>query len=322
MPMGRRQYVFGPVPSRRLGRSLGIDLVPLKTCTFDCVYCQLGRTTTKTLERKEYVPVGDVLGELRGALSEGPSPDYVTLSGSGEPTLHSGLEELVAGIKSLTTVPLAVLTNGSLLSDPDVRCGLQDAEVVIPSLDAGDDEIFRRVNRPHGDLSFARILEGLEAFRSEFRNAIWLEVFLLAGVTDSQARVGEIARLAARAGADRIQLNTVQRPPAEKGARPVPSGTLERLAALFSPRAEVITELEASKPEGAQIVAPADVLALLSRRPCTAEDIAEGLGTGVAEVVKWLSFLEASGAARLVRQEGRSFYVVPRHHSPAEGWVQ
>jgi wyosine [tRNA(Phe)-imidazoG37] synthetase (radical SAM superfamily) len=317
MPGREHKYVFGPVPSRRLGRSLGVDLMPFKTCTYDCIYCQLGRTTRKTLQRAEYVPIGDVLSEVRRALSEGPRPDYVTLSGSGEPTLHSRLQELISGIKSLTPVPLAVLTNGSLLSEEGVRHGPDGADVVIPSLDAGDDELFHRVNRPHGDLSFSRMVEGLLWFRRDFSKQIWLEVFLLAGVTDTAAEVEKIARLARQTRPDRIQLNTVDRPPAERSALPVPRDTLERLAGLFNPRAEVIAEFKAPSLARAKHGAAKDILALLVRRPCTVEHMAEGLGMRAAEVVKWLAPLEASGMVDIVYQGNRRFYVAAGDRDPA-----
>jgi wyosine [tRNA(Phe)-imidazoG37] synthetase (radical SAM superfamily) len=313
MPMREHRYVFGPVPSRRLGRSLGVDLVPFKTCSYDCIFCQLGRTTRKTIERKEYVPVKDVLSELRSSLSEGSLPDYVTLSGSGEPTLHSRLEELILGIKNLTRIPLAVLTNGSLLFDPEVRHSLDRADVVIPSLDAGDDRLFQHVNRPHPDLSFSRMVEGLRSFRRDFSRQIWLEVFLIAGVTDIRAEAEKIASLARETFPDRIHLNTVERPPAESCALPVPKNTLEHLAALFDPRAEVITGLEASTSIEAKYVTAKDILAVLARRPCTVEDIAEGLGMRMAEAVKWLSSLEASGMVEVVYQDGRRFHVAAYH---------
>ena len=148
--------VFGPVPSRRLGRSLGVDVVPFKTCTYDCIYCQLGRTTCKTVERKAWVPLEDVLDEVKEKLST--RPDYITLSGSGEPTLFSPLGDLIVGIKSMTGIPVALLTNGSLLWQADVREAIRDVDLLIPSLDAGDEAMFRRVNRPHGGLSFEQML--------------------------------------------------------------------------------------------------------------------------------------------------------------------
>jgi wyosine [tRNA(Phe)-imidazoG37] synthetase (radical SAM superfamily) len=308
-------YVFGPVPSRRLGRSLGVDLVPFKTCTYDCIYCQLGRTTAKTRERREYVPVADVLSELRGALSHGPPPDYVTLSGSGEPTLHSRLGEVIDAIKNLTEIPLAVLTNGSLLWDRDVRRSLKSADLVIPSLDAGDGRVFHLVNRPHPDLSFSRMVEGLRLFRDDFRNLIWLEVFLLAGVTGVRGHATKVARLAREIRPDRIHLNTVSRPPAEDRARPVPEEILARLAGLFEPRAEVISESDAAKPVEDGGVAREDILALLSRRPCTMEDVAGGLGMHAAEAAKLLAVLAAAGKVKIACRDGRHFYTVSCHEN-------
>ncbi|NPV49511.1 MAG: radical SAM protein, partial [Armatimonadetes bacterium] len=157
--------VFGPVPSRRLGHSLGIDLVPYKTCTYDCIYCQLGPTTCQTVTRTEYVPLAEVVAEMSDRLAQGVQADYITLSGSGEPTLYSRLGEVVAALKAMTAVPVAVLTNGSLLSEPEVRAALAEADLVVPSPDAGDDATFQRVNRPHTAINFADMVDGLREFR-------------------------------------------------------------------------------------------------------------------------------------------------------------
>ncbi len=175
------RHVFGPVPSRRLGRSLGVDLVPFKTCSYDCIYCQVGRTTNQTIERKEWVPMDAVLDELKVKLA--CRPDYVTLSGSGEPTLHSRLGETIEHIQAMSDVPVAVLTNGSLLWQKEVREELALADAVLPSLDAGNGLKFAFINRPHPCLTFERMVEGLIAFRDEFPGQYWLEVFLLGGYT-------------------------------------------------------------------------------------------------------------------------------------------
>ena len=286
--------VFGPVPSRRLGRSLGVDLVPLKTCTYDCIYCQLGRTTRKTLERREWVHLDAVLGELESRLST--EPQYITLSGSGEPTLYSRLGELIAGIKRMTRVPVAVLTNGSLLGGPEVRAGLLAADLVIPSLDAGDEKLFQYVNRPHEGVSFEKMVEGLATFREEYRGRYWLEVFLLGGVTAISAEVEKIAAVVRRVNPDRIQINTVTRPPAESFAYPVPREELERLVALFDGRAEVIAEYRGTHGRSEFAARREDVLDLLSRRPCTTGDIAAGLGLHRNEVAKHIEELARDGA--------------------------
>ena len=161
-------FVYGPVPSRRLGRSLGVDIVPFKVCTYDCIYCQLGRTTQKTLDRAVLVPINQVVQELEGVLGRVPRPDYVTVSGSGEPTLHAELGRLTAQIKKITDVPLAIITNGSLLFRAEVREACRTADLVVPSLDAGDESAFQYVNRPHPSLSFEQVVQGLIQFREEY----------------------------------------------------------------------------------------------------------------------------------------------------------
>src|SRR6056297_1549283 len=172
--------IFGPVPSRRLGRSLGVDLIPFKTCSYDCIYCQLGHTTCKTVERKEWLPLQTVMEDLKPKLAL--NPDWITLSGSGEPTLYSRLDELIAGIHEVTNVPVAVLTNGSLLWKPDLRRQISKADLVIPSLDGGDPETFQTINCPSPNISFEAMREGLIAFRQEFINPYWLEILLLEGI--------------------------------------------------------------------------------------------------------------------------------------------
>ena len=166
------KHVYGPVHSRRLGLSLGVDLVPYKTCPFDCIYCQLGRTTRRTVQRAAYVPVDKILGDLKRSLREVPKPDFITLSGSGEPTLHSGIGKIITGIRAITSIPIAFLTNGALLGDEDVRSGCRLADVVLPSLDAGDEAAYARVNRPAPGLTLRSLVEGLAGFREDFSGEI------------------------------------------------------------------------------------------------------------------------------------------------------
>jgi len=299
-------HVFGPVPSRRLGRSLGVDLVPMKTCSYDCIYCQLGRTSRKTTERKPWVPIDDVLSELADGLSA--QPDYVTLSGSGEPTLHSQIGEVIDRIRTMTDVPVAVLTNGSLLWQEEVRRQLREADLVIPSLDAGCEEAFRRVNRPHEEISFERLVEGLVALASEFRGEYWLEVFLLADVTANDAEVSRLVACVDRIRPNRVQLNTVARPPVESFALAVSQARMDELARRFHPPAEVICEFraEAERPE---VAANRDrILDLLRRRPSTLDDIAAGLGMHPNEVVKYAEQFTAQGLLLRTRSGGRFYY--------------
>ncbi|MBN2192552.1 MAG: radical SAM protein [Polyangiaceae bacterium] len=302
--------MYGPVPSRRLGRSLGVDLVPFKTCSYDCVYCQLGRTTNKTTDRREYVPVDAVLAELRGQLEREPRPDFIALAGSGEPTLHARLGDVLGGIKALTSVPVAVLTNGSLLWKPEVRGGMAGADLVIPSLDAGGVSTFERVNRPSADISFPKMAEGLVTFSHEFRGRLWLEVLILSGITDHREEIESIARLAERMRLDRVQLNTVSRPPADPSALSVTRNELEAMKRLFSCPCEVIAEtgpLEGAPPPRSENAAER-IVALVNRRPCTVEGLASGLDLRPNDVVKHLDVLSAGGAVRAVRRGGAVFY--------------
>ncbi len=231
-------YVYGPVPSRRLGRSLGIDLVPLKTCTYDCLYCQLGKTTNKTIQRQEWVPPEEVLIELKDHLPG--EHDYITIAGSGEPTLHTGIGSLIKAVKAMTATAVAVLTNGSLLWLPEVREALCCADLVIVSLDAGEEHLFRLVNRPHPDITFHRMIDGIYEFRRSFSGQYWLEVLLLGGITGLPHPVEQMAEIAGWISPDRVQLNTVVRPPAESSAVPVARCLLECFAAAFGDKAEVI----------------------------------------------------------------------------------
>jgi wyosine [tRNA(Phe)-imidazoG37] synthetase (radical SAM superfamily) len=310
MSQTRFRYVYGPVASRRLGRSLGIDLVPFKTCTYDCVYCQLGRTTNKTTVRKEYVAVGDVLEELERKLAVEPAPDFISLAGSGEPTLNARIGDLIGKIKSLTDIPVAVLTNGSLLWVSEVQDALMGADVVLPSLDAGDDRLFRYVNRPHREIAFDRMVDGIAEFTKRFQGEIWLEVFLLGGVTGIPAEVEKIAALIRRIQPTRVQLNTVSRPPAEEFAFAVVRDQMERFRGLLPGTVEVTSGSGwgESPPSSARQATDADVLSLLSRRPCTAQDVAEGLDIHVTEALKHLEVLIARGKVNTVLTGGRHFY--------------
>jgi len=306
--------VFGPVPSRRLGRSLGIDLVPLKTCSYDCIYCQLGHTTCKTTERKEWVPLDDVLAELKEKLSS--RPDYITLSGSGEPTLYSRNDELIDRIKAMTDAPVAVLTNGSLLWQQDVRRQLMNADLVIPSLDAGDELMFRLVNRPHDDVSYDRMLAGLVEFRQQFPGDYWLEVFVLGAYTAMEPDFAKLVESVHLIGPDRTQLNTVTRPPAEGFAIGLSRQRLAELATMFQPPAEVIADARGAHASAESAAGREDILDLLRRRPATTDDVALGLGMHRNEVVKHLEHLSTAGLVLQTQTEGRLFYHAAKEPCP------
>ena len=312
-------HVYGPVPSRRLGRSLGLDLVPLKTCNYNCVYCQLGRTPRKVTKRREYVPVRKILQELEARLQAEGLPDYITIAGSGEPTLNTGIGEVIRQVKAMTQIPVAVLTNGSFLWMTVVQDDLMAADLVLPSLDAGCERLFRRINRPHRDIRFETVVGGLVSFTSRFPGEVWLEVFLLADLTASESEVQRIADLTERISPARVQLNTVARPAAEQFALPVPWARLLELKSLFPGHVEVISEpaTETREQIGSGAHRLETVLALLERRPCTAKDVARGLGIHVTEAIKGLTALLIGGKVRRSIVENHVFYSSILHESPS-----
>ena len=306
--MKKTKYVFGPVPSRRLGRSLGVDIVPFKTCTYDCIYCQLGRTTNRTVERKQWVPIDIVVNELKVNLKS--KPDYITLSGSGEPTLSLRFEELISRIKDVTEIPVAVLTNGSLLWLPEVRKSLKRADLVIPSLDAGSSRIFQYINWPQPDISFSKMLEGLVRFRAEYTGHYWLEVFILAGINTTEKEITALKTWISAIDPDKVQVNTVTRPPAEGFAEPVPKKQLISIAKQLHENAEVIADYSNVHKQQAFSVRREDVLRLLQRRPCSVEDIAAGLGLHRNEVVKYVEELSSEGKIEAKLQHEQLYYKV------------
>ncbi|MBN1475350.1 radical SAM protein, partial [Candidatus Sumerlaeota bacterium] len=289
------QHVFGPVPSRRLGRSLGVDLVPFKVCSFDCLYCQLGRTTTLTTERRQWVPTAEVIHQVEEALRGGERPDHVTLAGSGEPTLHEALGEVIAGIKSLTDVPVAILTNGSLLWRGDVRADCARADVILPTLASVDEATQQRIHRPAEGLTHERHVEGLTRLREGFPGQIWLEVFLVGGINTAPEQIEGLRRIAERVRADRIQLNTSARPPADPEAHTLSGAELDRLAALFGPGTEVVAQ-RPGKAIPLRAGVTADILLqVLQRHPSTAAELAAGLGVDAVQVDSLLRELSEQG---------------------------
>ena len=304
----RSKYLYGPVPSRRLGRSLGVDIIPFKTCTLDCIYCQLGRTTCKTVQRKEYVPVDDVLAELKQLLNAGLEADYITIGGSGEPTLHSGIARLIAGIKKLTPIPTAILTNGTLFYLPEVRADCAGADVILPSLDAGDQQTFDKINRPHEQITFDRLVDGLCALRREYGGLIWLEVFCIERFNTDNPQLAKLAEAIRKIGPDKVHLNTAVRPTAESGVEKVPADRLETIASRLGPNCEVIADFVSSR-----CTKPADeigqtLLSMLKRRPCSLNDVCSALGLVPNEAIKYLDSLEKQGVIRSEKKQGQTFF--------------
>ncbi|MHC5173127.1 MAG: radical SAM protein [Planctomycetota bacterium] len=293
MTTQKHRYLFGPVPSRRLGRSLGVDIVPLKTCTQNCIYCQLGKDAPQTLQRKDYVSIEAVLNELEQKISDGLEADFITISGSGEPTLHSQLGELIDGIRQLTEIPIAIITNSTLLYDPGVRQDCCKGDVVLPSLDAGDSETFKKMNHPHADLDFEQFVDGLVRFRSEYTGQLWLEVFFCEGVNTDQASVRNITELIPLINPDKVQINTSVRPIVHAEAVRVSERRLNEIAACLGPSVEVITDFSKHTHTAGKATDLQAILETLRRRPCTLDDLCAGLGLSKEQLESALVKLEA-----------------------------
>jgi len=300
--------VYGPVPSRRLGFSLGIDLFPRKTCSFDCVYCQLGKSGKKTSVRKEYVPAARVLEDVKQALAKGQRIDHITFSGSGEPTLHSGIGALIKAIKKVTKVPVAVLTNASLLSLKEVRDSLRAADVVVPSLDAALPAVWKKVNRPLPSLSLEAIVNGLRTFKKSFKGQVWLEVMLVKGLNDKPEHILALKKAIAKVKPDKVQLNTVTRPPAEKSAAPLTLAELESVRRRLGGNIEVVAGFQEKKQTAGNRRLKEVLFGLIRRRPVTLEDMASALGESRDAVRAHLDLLLQERRITSTTHKGQVFY--------------
>jgi wyosine [tRNA(Phe)-imidazoG37] synthetase (radical SAM superfamily) len=291
-----------------LGRSLGIDLVPHKICTYDCVYCQIGKTTEKTLSRKEYVRVKEIMEEVARFLKEGAaSIDHLSLTGSGEPTLHSQIRSVIEGIKAITSIPVAVITNGSLLYEGEVRQDLLRADVVLPSLDAVSSEVFMKINRPRPGFSVEKVIEGLVKFRKVYRGQIWLEILFCKGVNDSKEELLRMKKALDRIQPDRIDLNTVVRPPSEKWAVPLNQKEMEEIRAFLGEKASIISEFDRHLPVLSERDIQEEILRILKRRPLSLFDLSQGMGITREELEAYLNALIQEGKIQS-RPFGDSIY--------------
>jgi wyosine [tRNA(Phe)-imidazoG37] synthetase (radical SAM superfamily) len=310
-------FVYGPVPSRRLGLSLGINVIPFKTCTLDCVYCQCGRTTKKTTERRSFFPANDIIAAVRAAVREwsrtrSHSPiSYLTFAGEGEPTLNKDIGRIIRRLKREFSIPVAVITNSTLLTDPQVRRDIYPADLIVPSLDAADQRIFARVNRCRRDLRVADIIEGLKLFRRRYRGRMWLETMLVKAINDSVEHVVALRKAAWEIRPDRVQLNTVVRPPAEKFARPLSPDDLEQIQCLFGPNTDIIGEAKDKGPrtkDKAKTQSDEVIVATVQGRPVTKLDLVSSLGIPPRQIEAALHRLLRSGRIKLVDFQGKRFY--------------
>jgi wyosine [tRNA(Phe)-imidazoG37] synthetase (radical SAM superfamily) len=309
------KHLFGPVPSRRLGMSLGVDLIPHKICSLNCIYCECGATTSLTMDRDEYVPVEEVKEELTHFFSHSPDPDFITFSGAGEPTLHSRMGEVLDFIKNIRPdVRVAVITNGTLFSDPNIRAELLKADVVLPSLDAATDAAFRKINRPLKQFPVSEYVDGLISFSKDFKGSVWLEVLIIPGYNDDPENVAALGEAIRSIAPEKIQLNTLDRPGVIEGLRPATREELDRIADAWGVEnvEVVLPAIERHKSEGYRTDVESAIMETIIRRPCTLEDIQKILGLHINEVNKYLGTMEESGLIETSVQERGTFYQVKK----------
>lgn len=311
--MGKPEHphIFGPVPSRRLGISLGIDIIPFKTCTLSCIYCECGKTNNLTIQRKRFVDAGTILSELKKFAATFNQLNYITFSGSGEPTLNKDLGRMIMEMKKLTNTPVAVLTNGTLLYLKEVRDDLMRADLVLPSLDAATDETFQRINQPHKDLKLDTIIQGLVKFREEFRGEIWLEVLIVKGINEKKEELDQLHHRISTINPDRVQLNSVDRPAPYEFVQPVSTGVLERIAQAWNDLPVEVIKRTRKRKEILSFSRDLEnsILNTLDRRPLMIEDLEALTGKNRLELYKYIDILEQEKKIAVKVFEDKIFYV-------------
>jgi len=308
-----RKHIFGPVLSRRLGLSLGIDLIPYKTCSYNCVYCECGTTTVQTVTRQAFFPVEEVMAELHTVLASRPHLDSITLAGSGEPTLSLSLGRVIRFVKNeFPEYTLSVLTNGSLMTDSGVREELALADRVIPTLTSASQKTFKRIHRPHLSLRIYEIIEGMVQFREMYSGALWLEVFIIPGVNTTAEELVRLKDAILRINPDQVQLNTLDRPPAEGWVEAATDAELERIRDVLGRSGiEIVSRKPPVSRATKETTEVSDLIqATLSRRPSTVEDLVRTTGRSGGEVVKIIGALERAGLVTSQRGTRGVFYAI------------
>ncbi|HOG63873.1 MAG TPA: radical SAM protein [Spirochaetota bacterium] len=309
-------HIFGPVPSRRLGRSLGIDCVPYKTCNLDCVYCECGATTDQTETRGDWFSEDEILDELRVWLDEHPAPDWITFAGSGEPCLFQGIGNLAKRIKEMTGTRLALITNGVLLKDEHVRKEARIFDLVLPSLDAATQDAFVRINRPLPGLDVRDIVEGLIRFREEFAGSIWLEVFIVPGVNDGADEIQALREAILKISPERIQLNSLDRPGTDDSVAVATLDCLKGIQRMIGlSNVEIISRSAIGSPGEIPPEPEAEkrIVMTLLRRPSTTGDLVSASGLPVSQVQLLLADMKRRGQIEKKIVHGDEFWVSATH---------
>ncbi|VGO21708.1 radical SAM protein [Pontiella sulfatireligans] len=300
-------YLFGPVPSRRLGRSLGVDLIPFKTCTMNCTYCQLGETPCAVNERGDYVPMQDVLAELERWKAADGVADHITLAGSGEPTLHHHFGDVLCWVKDNTDIASVLLSNGTLMHYPEVREEAALADKVKVTLSAWDEASFQQIHRPAQGVTFELLVKGEQAFRSEYLGELAVEVFIIEGVNSQTSNIHKIAEVVKSINPDRIDINTAVRPPADSSVTAVPEERLKALAELFGPTASVAASFKKQGFESLEI-SEAALAALIKRHPATCGQLADEFNMPPEKIFKTLKSMVSAGLLKVDRRGDETYY--------------
>lgn len=307
------RYVFGPVNSRRLGVSLGLDIIPFKLCSFNCVYCECGATNILTTDVKEYIPAEDIITEIDSVLLKSPELDVVTFSGSGEPTLNSGIGKIIRHLKdNYPQYKVVVITNSTLMHRVDVRNNILQADMIFPSLDAVSDEVFHKIMRPASEVNVQDIINGLVSLRKEYAGKIYLEIFIIEGINDSPAELKLLKEAAERIAPDGIHLNSLDRPGTEKWVKPVSFQRMSEIKSFFEPLPVKIIGKAAEQVEHLCYNSGIEQLILdnLRDKTVTAEELASSLGVRVVDVIRGAKRLEEKGKAGIIRGDNSGIYKI------------
>ncbi|MCX8021418.1 MAG: radical SAM protein [Syntrophorhabdaceae bacterium] len=308
------KYTFGPVPSRRLGFSLGVDIIPKKYCTFDCVYCQVGKTTCNTIERKSFFDPNSIVQEIIERSKAKRPIDFITFSGTGEPTLNSDIGWIIREVKRYVELPIALITNSSLLWNEKVRADIVEADVILPSFDAASEDIFCFINRPHGMISLDMLIEGIRLLRKDYRGKIWLEIMLIDGINDDEEELKKLKGIVKTFNPEKIQLNTVTRPPLDDSIIGVDSLRMDDIREFFGEGCEVIGDFDKDDLYAYDYESSnwqERILEMIGRRSLTIEDITKVSGLESKEVERCLKKMEREGKVKRRFLDDTIFFVVP-----------
>ncbi len=290
-----KKFTFGPIPSRRLGFSLGVDIIPRKFCSFDCIYCQVGKTTNQEVQRKSFFDVDEIVDEIDSVCRSGKQIDVITFSGSGEPTLNADLGRIIEAVKNKIDFPVSVITNSSLLNDEDVRNDLKSADIVLPSLDAASEDIFHYINRPHSIIEIGSIIDGLKKFRNQYKGNIWLEIMLIKDINDDTEELENLKDVVSYIEVDKIQLNTVTRPPADKTAKQINQTELQKISRYFGDNCEIVCAFQTDRSVKGEMEHEEAITDMLKRRALSLDDIVAVTGLPIHKAKNTLRTLENSG---------------------------